>query len=127
MRYRGLDSGTRVSDVNMVTRELHPFNNKELRVSQSKLDVSELELTGRKARWYARMSPLHTHASSVAKASSVLILHCISMKGRDMNIARIVSTIDLLRYHILPLPVYSDIFVGHKLNQVNLIFINFLK
>ena len=50
LKYKGVYARARVSDANMEMRELHPFNNKELRVGPSKLDVSVFELTGRKAR-----------------------------------------------------------------------------
>ena len=70
LKYRGVDLGYIVRDVNMSMRELHKLNNKELKESTSKLDASVLELMGSKPYWYSDISPLHTNASYVAMDSS---------------------------------------------------------
>ena len=72
--------------------------------------------------WYADMSPLHKNSSSVSIGSSLLILHFISRKVRDIYITRIVPNTNLLRYLIPPNPACSNMFVEHNLNHVSLKF-----
>ena len=105
LKYRGVYvySGTKVSNANTAMRELHPFNNKELRSNIEKLDASVLELTGSKARWYSYMYSLNRTASLVDIGSSVLMLHGIYGKGGGMKITGIVPNINPLT-HIIPPP-----------------------
>ena len=76
-----LDSmGSKSCDLNMVIREIQPFNNKDLRLIPYKLDAGVLYLTGIQSRWYVDIFPLHTNTSSVAIGSSVLMFHSIFEK-----------------------------------------------
>ena len=65
-----LDSiGNKYCDVIVSVREIHTPNNKELKVSPSKLDSSVLNLTGIKSHCYVEMFHLHKNASYVAIVS----------------------------------------------------------
>ena len=111
----------------MAIREIHPSNNKELRLILSKLDASVLDLTVIQSNCYVDIFPLHTNTSSGAIGSSVLMLHSISRKIRDMKITRIVPNTNLLKYITPPIHASSDIFVEPKLNHFCLKFTNHFK
>ena len=65
LNYRGVDLGTRASDVNTIIRGTHAFNKKYLRLIPSKLDASVLYLTAIQLHWYVDIFPFHKNASSV--------------------------------------------------------------
>ena len=104
----------------MTIREIHPFNINEMRLIPPKLDASVLDLTGIKPHWYVNIFHLRTKASYVSIYSSVLMIHSIYSKLRDMKITRMVPNTNLLKYLIPPLHASSDIFVENKLNHVSL-------
>ena len=108
-------------------RKIHPFNNKHLRLSPFKLDAIILELMRRKAHWCAYIYPYHRNKSSNAIDYSVSVTERISRNLRDTKISRIFHNTKLLKFLIPPLTKYSNIFVGHKLNQVSFKFINLFK
>ena len=111
----------------MSIREIHPFNNKQLRLIPSKLDDIVLYMIGILPHWYVDIFPFHKNASSVAIGSSVLMLRSIYRKLSAMKITRIVPKTNLLEY-LIPLPhESSNIFVEQNLNHVSLKFTNSFK
>ena len=96
----------------MTIREIHPFNINDMRLIPPKLDASVLDLTVIQSNCYVDIFPLHTNTSSGAIGSSVLMLHSISRKIRDMKITRIVLNTNLFKYIIPPLHASSSIFVN---------------
>ena len=98
MKYRGVYAGNTVIDVNVAMGELHPSNNKELRVSQFKIDISVLELTGSKEHLYGDIYPLHTNDYSVAIGYSVLMIQKIYRKVGYLEITRIDPNNNILIY-----------------------------
>ena len=113
--------------MNTAIREIHPFNNKELRLVLPKSDASVLDYTGIQYQWYVDIFPLHKNTSSVDIGTSVLMIRSISMKLRDMKITRIVPNTNLLKYLTPPLHSSCNIFVEHKLNHVSFKFKNHFK
>ena len=77
LKYRGVDAGTRASDVNMEIRKIHPLNNKDMRLISFKLDASVLDLMGIKSHCYADMFTFHTNTSSVSIYYSVFMIQSI--------------------------------------------------
>ena len=73
-----LDSmGSKSCDLNMVIREIQPFNNKDLRLIPYKLDAGVLDLMGIKSHCYADMFTFHTNTSSVSIYYSVFMIQSI--------------------------------------------------
>ena len=116
--------GRKSCDANMEIRYVNLFNNKDMRLIQSKLYASVLDLTVIQSNCYVDIFPLHTNTSSGAIGSSVLMLHSISRKIRDMKITRIVPNTNLLEYLIPPPHASSNIFLEQNLNHVSLKFTN---
>ena len=57
--------GRKSCDANMEIRYVNLFNNKDMRLIQSKLYASVLDFTEIKSQWYVDIFLLHTNTSSV--------------------------------------------------------------
>ena len=97
--------------LSMAIMYVKQFNNKYIMLIPYKFDYCVLYLMVIKSHWYVDICPLHTNISSVFIGSSVLILHSIFSKVRDLKNTSIVPNTNLLKYLIPPLHAYSNMFV----------------